>query len=39
MGLVIRTVGPARAAATVALAIKADTIKRWCRLDGRSPPA
>ncbi|MGM0583673.1 MAG: IS5 family transposase [Pseudomonadota bacterium] len=39
MGLVIRTIGIDRAAATVALANMAYNMKRWCWLDRRSLPA
>ena len=39
MGLVIRTIGIARATATVMLANMAYNMGRWCWLDGRSPPA
>ncbi len=39
MGLVIRTVGLARATATVMLANIAYNMRRWCWLDGRSLPA
>jgi len=39
MGLVIRTIGIARATATVTLANMAFNMKRWRRLDGRSLPA
>jgi IS5 family transposase len=39
MGLVIRTIGLARATAAVALAIMAYNIKRWGWLDRRSLPA
>lgn len=39
MGLVIRTIGLARAEATVTLANMAYNMKRWCWLDRRSLPA
>ena len=39
MGLVIRTIGIARATATVTLANMAYNMKRWCWLDRRSLPA
>jgi IS5 family transposase len=39
MGLVIRTIGLARAKATVLLANMAYNMKRWCWLDRRSVPA
>jgi IS5 family transposase len=39
MGLVIRTIGLARAEATVTLANMAYNMKRWCWLDRRSVPA
>jgi IS5 family transposase len=39
MGLVIRTIGIARATATVMLANMAYNMRRWCWLDGRSLPA
>jgi IS5 family transposase len=39
MGLVIRTIGIARATATVLLANMAYNMKRWCWLDGRTLPA
>lgn len=39
MGLVIRTIGIARATATVTLANMACNMKRWCWLDSRSVPA
>ncbi|GMG82565.1 IS5 family transposase [Paralimibaculum aggregatum] len=39
MGLVIRTIGIARATATVTLANMAYNMKRWCWLDRRSAPA
>jgi transposase, IS5 family len=39
MGLVIRTIGLARAEATVILANMAYNMKRWCWLDRRSAPA
>ena len=39
MGLVIRTIGLARASATVTLANMAYNMKRWCWLDRRSLPA
>ena len=39
MGLVIRTIGLARAAATVTLANMAYNMKRWCWLERRSLPA
>jgi IS5 family transposase len=39
MGLVIRTIGIARATATVTLANMAYNMRRWCWLDGRSLPA
>ncbi|MGF1641346.1 MAG: hypothetical protein ACFCUO_10400, partial [Rhodospirillales bacterium] len=39
MRLVIRTIGLARATATVTLADMAYTMKRWCWLDGRTLPA
>jgi IS5 family transposase len=39
MGLVVRTIGIARATATVTLANMAYNRKRWCWLDGRSLPA
>lgn len=39
MGLVIRTVGLARAEATVTLANMAYNMKRWCWLDRRGAPA
>lgn len=39
MGLVIRTIGLARAEATVTLANMAYNMKRWCWLDRRSAPA
>lgn len=39
MGLVIRTIGLARATATVTLANMAYNMRRWCWLEGRSLPA
>jgi len=39
MGLFIRTIGIARAAATITLANMAYNMKRWCWLEGRSAPA
>lgn len=36
MGLVIRTIGIARATATVMLAKMAYNMRRWCWLDGRT---
>jgi IS5 family transposase len=39
MGLVIRTIGLARASAAVTLANMAYNMKRWCWLDGRTAPA
>jgi hypothetical protein len=39
MVLVIRTIGIARAHATVTLVNMAYTMKRWCWLDRRSLPA
>jgi len=39
MGLVIRTIGIARAVATVTLANIAYNMKRWCWLEGRSATA
>jgi hypothetical protein len=39
MGLVIRTMGSARARATVTLANMAYTMKRWCRLARRGVSA
>ena len=39
MGMVIRTIGIARATATVVLANMAYNMKRWCWLDGRRAPA
>jgi hypothetical protein len=39
MGLVIRTIGLARATATVTLATIAYNMRRWCWLDGRNLPA
>jgi IS5 family transposase len=39
MGLFIRTIGIARAAATITLANMAYDMKRWCWLEGRSAPA
>jgi IS5 family transposase len=39
MGLVIRTIGLARARATVTLANMAYNMKRWCWLDRRAAPA
>ena len=39
MGLVIRTIGLARATATVMLANMGYNMKRWCWLDRRSLPA
>jgi hypothetical protein len=39
MGLVIRTIGIARARGRVTLANMAYTMKRWCRLDSRGLPA
>jgi IS5 family transposase len=39
MGLVIRTIGLARASAAVTLANMAYNMKRWCWLDRRSVPA
>lgn len=39
MRLVMRTIGTARATATVTLANIAYNMKRWCWLDGRSVPA
>lgn len=39
MGLVIRTIGMARATATVMLANMAYNMRRWCWLDRRSLPA
>jgi IS5 family transposase len=39
MGLVIRTIGLARASATVTLANMAYNMKRWCWLDRRTAPA
>ena len=39
MGLVIRTIGRARAEATVSLANMVYNMKRWCWLDARATPA
>jgi hypothetical protein len=39
MGLVIRTIGLARANATITLANMACNMKRWCWLDRRAAPA
>jgi hypothetical protein len=39
MGLVIRTIGLARANATITLANIACNMKRWCWLDRRTAPA
>jgi len=39
MGLVIRTVGLARASAAATLANMAYNTKRWCWLDSRTVPA
>jgi IS5 family transposase len=39
MGLVIRTIGLARAEAAITLANMAYNMKRWCWLDGRVAPA
>jgi hypothetical protein len=39
MGLVIRTIGIARARATVTLANMACSMKRWCWLERRGLPA
>jgi hypothetical protein len=39
MGMMVRTIGIARARATVTLASVAYTMKRWCRLERRGPPA
>ena len=39
MGLVIRTIGIARAEAAITLANMAYNMKRWCWLDGRPAPA
>jgi hypothetical protein len=39
MGLVIRTIGLARAHATITLANMAYNMKRWCWLDRRTLPA
>ena len=39
MGLVIRTIGLARATATVTFANMAYNMRRWCWLDRRSLPA
>ena len=39
MGLVIRTIGLARAEATVTLVNMAYNMKRWCWLDRRGLPA
>jgi hypothetical protein len=39
MGLVIRTIGLARARATITLANMAYYMKRWCWLDRRAAPA
>jgi hypothetical protein len=39
MGLFIRTIGIARAEATIALTNMAFNMKRWCWLDRRSAPA
>jgi IS5 family transposase len=39
MGLVIRTIGIARATATVTLANMAYNMRRWCWLDRRGLPA
>jgi hypothetical protein len=39
MGLFIRTIGIARAEATILLANMAYNMKRWCWLDGRPAPA
>ncbi len=39
MGLVIRTIGLARASAAVMLANMAYNMKRWCWLDRRGVPA
>jgi hypothetical protein len=39
MGLVIRTIGLARANATITLANMAYNMKRWCWLDRRAAPA
>jgi len=39
MGLVIRTIGLARANATITLANMAYNMERWCWLDRRAAPA
>jgi hypothetical protein len=39
MGLVIRTIGLARASATITLANMAYNMKRWCWLDRRAASA
>jgi hypothetical protein len=39
MSLVIRTIGLARANATITLANMACNMKRWCWLDRRAAPA
>jgi hypothetical protein len=39
MGLVIRTIGLARASATITLVNMAYNMKRWCWLDSRTAPA
>ena len=39
MGLVIRTIGLARAHAAITLANMGYNMKRWCWLDRRSAPA
>ena len=39
MGLVIRTIGRARAEAAVTLANMSYNMKRWCWLDRRGAPA
>jgi hypothetical protein len=39
MGLVIRTIGLARASAAITLANMAYNMKRWCWVDGRAAPA
>jgi hypothetical protein len=39
MRLVVRTIGKARAEATITLAAMAYNMKRWCWLDRKSLPA
>lgn len=39
MGLVVRTIGLARAEAAITLANMAYNMKRWCWLDSRGLPA